>query len=86
MRKFFISSAAILLILMHALCNSAVEKLHALVLVECSISIVGEEWLIGPSHFTDGHSSFHADRLVVKVALDFHYILLITFVTCGFAV
>ncbi|KAH6773371.1 vacuolar ATP synthase subunit A [Perilla frutescens var. frutescens] len=64
MRKFFISSAVILLILMHALCNSAVEKLHALVLAECCISIVREEWLIGPNHFPDGHSSLYVDRIM----------------------
>ncbi|KAH6770620.1 neurochondrin family protein [Perilla frutescens var. hirtella] len=67
MRKFFISSAVILLILMHALCNSAVEKLHALVLAECCISIVREEWLIGPNHFPDGHSSLYADRYILLV-------------------
>ncbi|KAH6757891.1 neurochondrin family protein [Perilla frutescens var. hirtella] len=44
-----------------------VEKLHALVLAECSISIVGEEWLIGPTHFPDGHSSFPADRCILLV-------------------
>ncbi|KAH6804784.1 neurochondrin family protein [Perilla frutescens var. frutescens] len=43
------------------------EKLHALILAECSISIVGEEWLVGPTNFPDGHSSFPADRCILLV-------------------
>ncbi|KAH6764600.1 neurochondrin family protein [Perilla frutescens var. frutescens] len=49
----------------------AVEKLHALVLAECCISIVREEWLIGPNHFPDGHSSLYADRCILLVLESF---------------
>ncbi|KAI3467982.1 hypothetical protein Pfo_024645 [Paulownia fortunei] len=43
------------------------EKLQALVLAECVISIVGEEWLIGPTTLPDAHSSFPADRCMLLV-------------------
>lgn len=43
------------------------EKLHALGLAECAISIVGEEWLIGPTNLPDEHSSFPADRCILLV-------------------
>ncbi|KAL0291028.1 UNVERIFIED_CONTAM: Neurochondrin [Sesamum angustifolium] len=43
------------------------EKLQALLLAECVISIVGEEWLIGPTTLHGAHSSFPADRCILLV-------------------
>ncbi|KAK6162123.1 hypothetical protein DH2020_001964 [Rehmannia glutinosa] len=43
------------------------DKLQALVLAECVISIVGEEWLIGPTTLPDARSSFPADRCILLV-------------------
>ncbi|GFQ00430.1 neurochondrin [Phtheirospermum japonicum] len=42
-------------------------KHQALVLAECAISIVGEEWLIGPTTLPDARSSFPADRCILLV-------------------
>lgn len=38
------------------------HKLHALVLTECVISIVGERWLIGEMNLTGSQVSLPADR------------------------
>ncbi|KAL6502109.1 hypothetical protein OROGR_027242 [Orobanche gracilis] len=43
------------------------DKLQALVLAECVISIVGEEWLIGPTTLQDTRNSFTSDRCVMLV-------------------
>ncbi|KAL3650675.1 hypothetical protein CASFOL_007078 [Castilleja foliolosa] len=43
------------------------DKHRALVLAECVISIVGEEWLIGPTTLPDAPSSFPADRCILLV-------------------
>ncbi|GER51721.1 neurochondrin family protein [Striga asiatica] len=43
------------------------DKFQALILVECVLSIVGEEWLIGPTTFLDARSSFPADRCILLV-------------------
>ncbi|XP_047966861.1 neurochondrin [Salvia hispanica] len=43
------------------------EKLHALVVAQHAISIVGEDWLIGPTNLPDGHSSFPAERCILLV-------------------
>ncbi|KAL2489543.1 neurochondrin family protein [Forsythia ovata] len=43
------------------------EKLQALVLAEHVISIVGEEWLIGPMNLPNAQDSFPADRCVLLV-------------------
>ncbi|XP_011081496.1 uncharacterized protein LOC105164540 isoform X2 [Sesamum indicum] len=43
------------------------DKLQALLLAECVISIVGEEWLIGPTTLHGAHSSFPADRCILLV-------------------
>ncbi|KAL0394305.1 UNVERIFIED_CONTAM: hypothetical protein Slati_4396700 [Sesamum latifolium] len=47
---------------MPTLPDAPAEKLQALLLAECVISIVGEEWLIGPTTLHNTHSSFPADR------------------------
>ncbi|CAA0841969.1 neurochondrin family protein [Striga hermonthica] len=43
------------------------DKFQALILVECVLSIVGEEWLIGPTTLLDARSSFPADRCILLV-------------------
>ncbi|PIN23138.1 Neurochondrin/leucine-rich protein (Neurochondrin) [Handroanthus impetiginosus] len=43
------------------------EKLQALVLAECVISIIGVEWLIGPVTLHEAHSSSPADRCMLLV-------------------
>ncbi|CAI9771476.1 unnamed protein product [Fraxinus pennsylvanica] len=43
------------------------EKLQALVLAEHVISIVGEEWLIGPLNLPNVQGSFPADRCILLV-------------------
>lgn len=45
---------------------AAAEKLQALLLADCAISIVGEEWLIGSTTLPFAHNSFPADRWVMK--------------------
>ncbi|XP_042036930.1 neurochondrin-like isoform X1 [Salvia splendens] len=43
------------------------EKLRALVVAQHAISIVGEDWLIGPTNLPDGHSSFPAERCILLI-------------------
>ncbi|KAL8475199.1 hypothetical protein ACS0TY_031573 [Phlomoides rotata] len=43
------------------------EKLHALVLAECVISFVGEEWLIGPATLPGAQSSMPDVRCILLV-------------------
>ncbi|KAK4388628.1 hypothetical protein Sango_2199800, partial [Sesamum angolense] len=50
-----------------AISAAPAEKLQALLLAECVISIVGEEWLIGPTTLHGAHSSFPADRCILLV-------------------
>ncbi|KAL6534128.1 hypothetical protein OROHE_013961 [Orobanche hederae] len=47
--------------------SAPADKLQALVLAECVISIVGEEWLIGPTTLQDARNSFPSDRCVMLV-------------------
>lgn len=43
------------------------HKLHALVLAECVISIVGERWLIGEMNLTGSQVSLPADRCILLI-------------------
>lgn len=43
------------------------HKLHALVLTECVISIVGERWLIGEMNLTGSQVSLPADRCILLI-------------------